>query len=421
MKKASEICSGQSAGCDRSRFSFSFVDLVSPVDQGPLVVTAERGDLQMNLFRRIGRKIIQFIDRDVLRFLSERQLEAYSSSKPFVRKWLARPYHHLHRAIFTGLKMRKMHMVYASGTSKDGLSLRVAFMMSRQSRLEFQSQLFEDGNVTIEERNTCPSWQYPQKMLCAAEDVDLVLVEHSTLQRWEPPYGEWVTTAPRVRMVFEFQPGETWGQVEHRLHQMAWNIKLVKRAGYSFEISHEEADLAFFYDRMYSPYIHLRHKEMCVIEKPSTLKRKFDQGFLAFVCDTQGNRVAGELCKVHGDVCFGVVNGILDGDEQWLEKRALCAMYYFTIRWCYEHQYRRYDMGPCFPFENDGIYVHKKRWGFTPSVELGMSTSWLLWAPRPSQAAQNYMHARPFISSIAKYSRKELDQVSPAFSSEAEG
>ncbi len=374
----------------------------------------------MKTLRSIGRKTAQFLDEGVMPYLAARQLDAYSSSSPFVRKWLVRPAFDLRRLLFLGLKMRQMHLVYMKGTVQDGLPLSVACLMTPQSQREFKDLLFGDGDVTVEERNTCPTWQYPQRVMCAAEDVDLVLVEHSTLQTWTPPYGEWVAAAPRVRMVMEFLPGETWAQVERQLRRMAWNIKVVKRAGYTFEISHEQADFHYFYDRMYYPYVHLRHKDLCVIEREETLARDFEKGFVGFVRDTEGKRVAGILCGVCGAVCFGVVNGILDGDEQWLKKHALCAVYYFTIRWCFDQGLGRYDIGSCFPFSNDGIYTHKKRWGFKPSIELGMATSWLLWVPRHSQAALNCLRAHPFIPSITRYSGETLEQVF-AVPSEAEG
>jgi len=92
----------------------------------------------------------------------------------------------------------------------------------------------------------------------------------------------------------------------------------------------------------------------------------------------------------------------LDGDQAWLQTGALSALYFGSIKWCFDHHIRRCDIGEVRPFANDGLYQYKRRWGFRPIRELWNPREWLIWAPHSSETALRWLEAHPFIPEFAR-------------------
>jgi predicted N-acyltransferase len=203
-------------------------------------------------------------------------------------------------------------------------------------------------------------------------------------------------------MVHDFQPGETWEMVTRRMKSQEMNIRRVRRSGYTFEIGASDADFHFFYERMHQPLISGRHSGYGRVDTEANLYRIFKNGNLIFILDSSGKRVAGGLNLVKGNAIMGVANGLLDGDEELLKTGALSALYYYILKWCNENHIRRFDLGEVRPFENNGLYQYKRRWGFMAIEEIWNTREWIFWAPGLSPAAMRWIEANRFIPIFAR-------------------
>ncbi|MFG1644252.1 GNAT family N-acetyltransferase [Amycolatopsis sp. NPDC049252] len=136
------------------------------------------------------------------------------------------------------------------------------------------------------------------------------------------------------------------------------------------EISHDEADLDFFYERMHRPAMALRHGEQTrSTDRDIALHCLFHKGFLLFVTEG-GKRVTGVLCRLddHGRTLRMRLLGVLDGDETHYRSGAVKAVYYLTMEWAAAHGVTRIDFAGADPFPGRGVYQFKSR--FHPITAL---------------------------------------------------
>lgn len=261
----------------------------------------------------------------------------------------------------------------------------------------------EDAEVQVEERGGCNVWNLPRVAEALSREVDLLIVERTTFLRWKPRRGEWVTSPAWVRMAQAIDFDHPWEDVERSFKKQKENIRRIKLRGYTYEISRKDEDFDFFLDRMHAPTIGQRHRNYGIIDTRAGLYRQFKQGFLMFIRDAQGKRVAASLNMRRGEVVFGVVNGFLDGNPRYLEEGAMSAIYLFMLRYCREQGIRRLDICEARPFSANGLYLYKKRWGFQPLPELWNLREWLMWVPGGSAVALDWLASNPFLPEFAEY------------------
>ncbi|MFJ1765739.1 GNAT family N-acetyltransferase [Amycolatopsis sp. NPDC088138] len=136
------------------------------------------------------------------------------------------------------------------------------------------------------------------------------------------------------------------------------------------EISHDEGDLDFFYERMHLPAMSVRHGgKTRSTDRDIALHCLLHKGFLLFVTEG-GKRVTGVLCRLddHGRTLRMRLLGVLDGDETHYRSGAVKAVYYLTMEWAAAHGVTRIDFAGADPFPGRGVYQFKSR--FHPVTAL---------------------------------------------------
>ena len=58
----------------------------------------------------------------------------------------------------------------------------------------------------------------------------------------------------------------------------------------------------------------------------------------------------------------------------------------------------RFEMGGVRPFQTDGLFQYKQRWGMTPTPDFWGSRSYLFWVPRNDPTAVDWMETHPVVS-----------------------
>lgn len=344
--------------------------------------------------------------------INKLQMALYSSPDRLLRRVLSPPLSLLHRVVHLFSRGLRLDVFILNGIeASTGEPICAACLMRRRTMEYFRATIFDPGKVKTQARGSIFFWQARRQAVALAQQADLLIVERNALLKWTPDEGEWVITPHRVRMVIDFDPSESWDHIEHSLKKQSQNIKRVKRAGFDYRISHDEADFDFFYKHIYIPTLRARHGDFQVVEQKSVLMPDFEQGFLMLVNDAEGNVVGGSLCTIKGDLLIGLVLGVAYGSKTLLEKGAMSAVYYLILRYCQENNIRRCDAGPVFPFADNGAYLHKRRWGFYPSADLMWQTEWLVWAPGGSRAGLNWMAAHPFIPEFARCGGKSMGSL----------
>jgi hypothetical protein len=308
-----------------------------------------------------------------------------------------------------------------------GQKMRVAYL-AEQRAIRFntpsyiQQLLFCPDTVSSETvKENVPMIRINQEAEKLAQEgvVDLIIAECNSLLQWKPNTGRSERTPTWIRMEFILEPGETWEDMQRRFRSQKNNVKRVLKNGYTYRLSHAEDEFELFYDHMYVPLIQQRHVSYGSVDLKESMRKEFHEGFLFIIDDADGLPIAAQLTYLYRKTMYSISSGILNGDLELHSKGALGAIYYYSILWCYENGYERFEMGGCRPFESDGLYQYKRRWGMTPSPDLWGSRSWVFWTPNNSPAANAWFDANPVVS-LDAYWKNRPEQENGRESTEAE-
>lgn len=239
---------------------------------------------------------------------------------------------------------------------------------------------------------------------------DLIIFEMNINDRWAPPYEQWVRTPRWVRMVYQGVANEDAKDFIHQFKKNnRSNYSKVKRSGFFPVISTQKQDLDFFYHRMYLPLIKNRYQDFGDRIPLEFCEKLMFNGFLLFSCLPDGEKVAGILVITCGKTLYGVINGVLDGNESLCQMGALSSLYIFSMEHSHNNHYFQVDMGEVRPMENDGVYIHKKRWGFLPQRSPWLTTDWLFWVPNKSIEAFELIKSNQFLPQFAEVHGDQIE------------
>lgn len=263
--------------------------------------------------------------------------------------------------------------------------------------------LFGEHDSTFDEIGRCPADSLWQAVQAEQQGGDLVILDANVALLPRLSAGSWVSTPAWVRMVLDYWPPVDWATLEKGFRSQRRNLKRFQQAGYSIRASHSREDLEFFYHRMYLPLIEKRHSIYSEYDTLAHMEQWLKQGRLLLVEDASGRPVAGHFEVITGRILFFMFNGVLDADPDLIDQGVLSGLYHHEIRWCYEQGFSRYDAGGCRPFLNDGVYIHKTRWGMKPVYDLWDPKHWLFWVPNGSADSLNWLRGQQFIPEVTEW------------------
>ena len=140
-------------------------------------------------------------------------------------------------------------------------------------------------------------------------------------------------------------------------------INRFRRDGYSFVYGRREEDFRTFYDQMYYPFTTQKHAELASVRSFDVMYKMWgDKGGILFI-EKDGVKVAGALCFVFEDSCYGIVLGLSDVTEDLYRRGILSYIYWCTVQWGHAQGARQLNMGETRPCAAQGPYPYKIKWG----------------------------------------------------------
>jgi regulator of replication initiation timing len=205
-------------------------------------------------------------------------------------------------------------------------------------------------------------WKLPKETNNWLQNDDLVLTKTSRIFPWHPKTKYSFTNAVSVYQILSlekpFDELFSGGENKRLRHQ----IQRMLRENYQYRISHDEADLHYFYDQIYVPTAHKRHGERAIIMSYDAIKELFQNGFL--VCLSLDNQIVSiDLCVLKDSMVHDLLGGVLDGDEKWMERAVGIAAYYYVIKTANDLGAKSVNFLASFACVSDGIFQVKQRWG----------------------------------------------------------
>ncbi len=263
-------------------------------------------------------------------------------------------------------------------------------------------ELFEASTLKTYKLGRCPFWSTNHVAQDIGQAYDLVVAERSITDNWVPHSGEWVRSPHWVRMVVDLAPNINESGLWALYHrgQRRWIQKLIQN-GYTIEQSSSREDFWYFYNHMYVPTMQVRHSEYSGYGDSQYFEKLIKTGILQFICSPEGKRVGGQVSLPRFPVMYGVVIGVLEGDEKWHKEGVMVGLYHYALKYAIEQHFQRFDAGEVMPMITNGLYLFKQRLGLHPVSSPWHQFDWLFWAPTGSPIALEWLTSNPFIPQFA--------------------
>ncbi len=166
------------------------------------------------------------------------------------------------------------------------------------------------------------------------------------------------------RVIFQLDIRGSWEDVKGRFRRnvITSKLRLVRKYGYTYRISHDLADLEHYHDNMYVKLMNSQHEELSAPWPKWQSAAYFKHGFL-FLAERDGQDVAGILSHPQQKMLTLASMGVLNADRDLLREGALIAAHVFWIEWANEHGFETLDFMDTQHNFTDGVYRAKRQWG----------------------------------------------------------
>jgi hypothetical protein len=178
----------------------------------------------------------------------------------------------------------------------------------------------------------------------------------------------------------------------------------IRKNELKFEFRNSTEDFAFFYKRMYLPYIAKRHGESAIILDYKYFLNKFKnrESQLSFILK-DGNPVAGSYIEYIGDRLRMGGLGVLDGRDDIIRMGVIGAVYYYKILECYNKGIKSINIGGTSPLLADGLTRYKLSMGAKAENIRYFDDDTIWFLPlRDSLAMRSILKSNPFVYRTGK-------------------
>ena len=183
-------------------------------------------------------------------------------------------------------------------------------------------------------------------------------------------------------------------------------LRLIKKYGLTFEVTHDLSHFDDFYYNMLTPYVNKRYESAARMGSYSHEKNLFSHSDL-FLIKKDDNVVGGTLVEYRDGGIFFRKMAVRNGDFEYVKQGVLGAAYYFTIDEMKRKGFNKIHIGGSRPVLSDGVTKFKTRWlgSIVPDHAPFDYTFMILLNNSPG--LQDFLVHNPFI-----YYTKNLEPIS---------
>lgn len=142
------------------------------------------------------------------------------------------------------------------------------------------------------------------------------------------------------------------------------DLRRLRRGQYDWKVAASAAEFELFYERFYLPSVRRRHSDLAIAQDREWLRHRYPRAEILWTM-RKGEPVAGTLICRRGDTLISVLNGVLDGDPEYLKAGALAAIYMQSLEYARQLGCHYFDLGGCRPALHDGVLRFKRKMGIT--------------------------------------------------------
>lgn len=183
-------------------------------------------------------------------------------------------------------------------------------------------------------------------------------------------------------------------QTRQALKSIRWDMQKIKRFGLSPEISTDPALYEFFYNKMYLPFIRIKHGKGTVTARWDEVEAIMGQSELIFI-KWKDQYIGGAILIYLKDFGHLWINGVIDGNREYMKLGIVGAIDHFAEKRVLEKGYRKMHYGASRPFLKDGVLNYKRNRGLVLSDFIKI---YFLVTPLDnSRSTKNFFLENPFL------------------------
>jgi hypothetical protein len=255
-----------------------------------------------------------------------------------------------------------------------------------------KSILFE-GDPEEEQVAQIPFWRYDEIAKLSSSDIIIVEAAKHLIRKLAYPNAS--VLPAYVHHILDIR-GD-WQDVRKRFRKsVRHELRLTRKYGYVYEISHASRDFEMFYHDMYLPTMEASHGDLASPVPFNKAYQRFRQGLL-FLVKRDGQRVCGSVCYLEQGMIHFVIMGVIDADRQLIREGAIGALNCLRIQWANQRGYKAVNFLGTNPFLNDSLFQFKRKWGTAISVPPHLHRQIWIQVRRLTPAVSQFLKETPFV------------------------
>jgi hypothetical protein len=288
--------------------------------------------------------------------------------------------------------LRPFFDVYEFQGQNQAGTLTASYIGTNTSLRFLRKKLFE-GDSTKTKVGQIPIWQIHK--LAHLPDCDVVIIEAGKQLVNRLPWEKAMVLPSYVHMQVDIRG--PWADVRKRFGKGALDdLRLTRKYGYTYRVTHSWQDFDQFYDEMYVPTMKDRHGEYNSPMSKSVAFAYFSRGILLLL-EKHGKSIAGGISCPQQKMLKYVLMGILNADARLIKEGAIGALTNLSMQWANREGFETFNFLVTEPYLNSGIFQWKRKWG--SRVTIPVSDNKRIWIKirRHTSAVAQFLKENPAI------------------------
>lgn len=313
------------------------------------------------------------------------------SSPPWAQRTIMPRLHELKELVrlLIGPYLPVYHM---QGQGRGG-PLTVTYIGLPFAKLHMKRRLFaEEPEEKLAGR--IPFWRYDKLANPSSDDIVFIhTAKHVVLKL---PHQKAIVGPRFVDHTLDVRGN--WEEVQNRFSRSVRRneMRLVRKYGYEYKVSHDRQDFEAFYHQMYVPTMDGRHGEASSPWSAGRVYQCFRHDCLLKVT-REGEWVSGGICHSEGKTLFFDTLGVKNADAQLIHQGATSTLYYAVVHWANQQGYEAVNFEGSGGRLTDGQFQHKRKWGATVSMPSNIHRLYWIKAQRITPAVSQFLKDNPRI------------------------
>jgi len=278
----------------------------------------------------------------------------------------------------------RCEIIRLRGRLKKADSFSELVYVGRKYNFEYlKSQLFDNAEIVAQKKTTLFTFRRHARE--AFVDADSMVVDIGwPYHRFFNTKNEFVEIPDWVNMLVETDGSLAEVVAKFRKTARAYDLRMIRKHGYSYDLVNDDAAVDYFYEYLYSPFVKNTHGESAILADKKAIAKRVKEGKLIRI-HYQGNVLAAGVIYSENNILYFLWMGSLPElpeelaaqlARKKLPEGVISALYYFGIEYANELGLDAVDFTGTRSLLSDGTFHFKRKWGaivddtFSPSSLL---------------------------------------------------